>query len=64
MFDFHTDKKRYFEIQEENAEEYVIPFIEQKFALQKGSRVLEIGCGEGGVLSAFIKRACAGTFKE
>ena len=27
MFDFHTDKKRYFEIQQENAEEYVIPFI-------------------------------------
>ena len=30
MFEFHTDKKRYFEIQLENAEEYVIPFIEKK----------------------------------
>jgi 2-polyprenyl-3-methyl-5-hydroxy-6-metoxy-1,4-benzoquinol methylase len=59
MFEFHTDKKRYFEIQQENAEEYVIPFIENKFTLKQGSRVLEIGCGEGGVLAAFIKLGCA-----
>jgi len=60
MFEFHTDKKRYFEIQSENAEEYVIPFIENKFPLKPGMRVLEIGCGEGGVLAAFIKRNCIG----
>ena len=64
MFDFHTDKNRYFEIQQENAEEYVIPFIENKFVLQQGSRILEIGCGEGGVLAAFIKRDCIGVGVE
>ena len=64
MFDFHTDKKRYFEIQQENAEEYVIPFIETKFNLIQGSRVLEIGCGEGGVLAALIKRGCIGVGVE
>ncbi|HEY8689046.1 MAG TPA: class I SAM-dependent methyltransferase [Chitinophagaceae bacterium] len=64
MFDFHTDKKRYFEIQQENAEEYVIPFIETKFNLQPGNRILEIGCGEGGVLSAFIKKGCIGVGVE
>jgi len=64
MFDFHTDKKRYFEIQIENAEEYVIPFIEEKFTIKPGARVLEIGCGEGGVLSAFIKRDCIGVGVE
>jgi 2-polyprenyl-3-methyl-5-hydroxy-6-metoxy-1,4-benzoquinol methylase len=64
MFEFHTDKKRYFEIQAENAEEYVIPFIETKFQLQPGNRILEIGCGEGGVLSAFIKRSCIGVGVE
>lgn len=64
MFDFHTDKKRYFEIQLENAEEYVIPFIEKKFTLKPGTRVLEIGCGEGGVLAAFIKRGCIGVGVE
>ena len=64
MFDFHTDKKRYFEIQQENAEEYVIPFIETKFNLIAGSRILEIGCGEGGVLAPFIKRGCIGVGVE
>ena len=64
MFEFHTDKKRYFEIQLENAEEYVIPFIETKFQLQPGNRILEIGCGEGGVLAAFIKRGCIGVGVE
>jgi cyclopropane fatty-acyl-phospholipid synthase-like methyltransferase len=64
MFEFHTDKKRYFEIQLENAEEYVIPFIETKFNVTTGTRVLEIGCGEGGVLSAFIKRGCIGVGVE
>jgi len=64
MFEFHTDKKRYFEIQLENAEEYVIPFIETKFQVQPGNRILEIGCGEGGVLAAFIKRGCIGVGVE
>jgi len=64
MFEFHTDKKRYFEIQLENAEEYVIPFIEKKVELKQGNRVLEIGCGEGGVLAAFIKRDCIGVGVE
>ena len=64
MFEFHTDKKRYFEIQQENAEEYVIPFIENKFKLDAGSRVLEIGCGEGGVLAAFLKKGCIGVGVE
>ena len=64
MFEFHTDKKRYFEIQQENAAEYVIPFIENKFSLQYGARVLEIGCGEGGVLAAFIKKNCIGVGVE
>jgi len=64
MFEFHTDPKRYFEIQLENTEEYVIPFIEKKVELKAGSRVLEIGCGEGGVLAAFLKRNCTGVGVE
>ena len=64
MFEFHTDSKRYFEMQLENAEQYVIPFIEKKIILQQGSRILEIGCGEGGVLAAFIKRDCIGVGVE
>ncbi|MEI2747228.1 MAG: class I SAM-dependent methyltransferase [Ferruginibacter sp.] len=58
MFEFHTDKKRYFEMQVENARNYVIPFIEQYKPLKPGMRVLEIGCAEAGVLKAFIEKGC------
>lgn len=60
MFEFHKDRKKYFDIQVANASEYVIPFIEEKFSITKGMRVLEIGCGEGGVLKAFIQKGCTG----
>ena len=64
MFEFHADRKRYFEIQLLNAEKYVIPFIEEKFLLKPGMRILEIGCGEGGVLKAFINKGCEGVGVE
>jgi SAM-dependent methyltransferase len=60
MFEFHADRKRYFDIQVMNAEKYVIPFIEEKFPVRPGMRVLEIGCGEGGVLKAFVNKGCEG----
>lgn len=36
MFEFHQDRKRYFDIQLLNAEKYIIPFIEKEspFALE------------------------------
>jgi SAM-dependent methyltransferase len=58
MYDFHSDSDWYFQIQERNSEEYVIPFIEEVYPLKPGSRVLEIGCGKAGVLSPFLKRGC------
>ncbi len=58
MFEFHADRKRYFDIQSANAEKYVLPFIETQFPILDHMRVLEIGCGEGGVLKPFIKRGC------
>ncbi|BAV08573.1 Methyltransferase domain-containing protein [Filimonas lacunae] len=64
MFEFHGDRKRYFDIQVANAEQYVIPFIEESFPIKPGTRVLEIGCGEGGVLKAFINRGCTGVGVE
>lgn len=60
MFEFHKDRRRYFDIQVANTEEYVIPFIEEKFPVKEGMRVLEIGCGEGGVLKAFVHKGCKG----
>jgi SAM-dependent methyltransferase len=64
MFEFHADRKKYFEIQVSNAAKYVIPFIEERFPLAPGMRVLEIGCGEGGVLKAFLDRGCTGVGVE
>jgi SAM-dependent methyltransferase len=63
-FDFHKDKETYIRYQYENAENYVIPFIERKLPLQKGMQVMEIGCAEGGVLKAFIDAGCHGTGVE
>jgi len=64
MFEFHADRKRYFEIQALNAAKYVVPFIQEKKPVQSGMRVLEIGCGEGGVLKAFTDLGCIGVGVE
>lgn len=58
MFEFHADRKRYYQIQVDNCKKYVLPFIEEKFAVKPGMRVLEIGCGEAGVLKPFLDKGC------
>ena len=64
MFEFHKNRKQYFEMQVNNAAQFVIPFIEQKIKITSGMQVLEIGCGEGGVLKAFINKGCIGVGVE
>ena len=64
MFEFHQDKRKYFEINIANVEKYILPFIEEKIAINPGMRVLEIGCGEGGVLKAFLDRGMVGVGVE
>jgi cyclopropane fatty-acyl-phospholipid synthase-like methyltransferase len=64
MFEFHKNRRQYFEMQVNNAAQFVIPFIEQKFKIVAGMQVLEIGCGEGGVLKAFIDKGCVGVGVE
>lgn len=54
----HHNHKMRFEQQVENASEFVIPFIEKTLPIQAGLKVLEIGCGEGGVLKPFFERGC------
>ena len=39
---------------------HIIPFIEAQFPLKAGLRVLVIGCGEGGVLKAFLDKGLSG----
>lgn len=60
MFEFHQDRHAYFEIQVQNSKESVIPFLETCFTLPPGSKIMEIGCGEGGVLKAFIEKGHTG----
>lgn len=45
-----------FQQQYDNSRTYLIPFIEHVMPLANGMQVLEIGCGEGGVLKAFTDR--------
>ena len=56
MFEFHKDKARYFDYQYLTSKEYLIPFIEKDKKLDPESKILEIGCGEAGVLKAFYER--------
>lgn len=58
MYEFHGDKKRYFDMTYRVTRDHIIPFIEQSIPLRSDTRVLEIGCGEAGVLKAFLERGC------
>lgn len=53
MYEFHKDKEGYFNMQRQVTEEYIIPFLQDKIDFSKSLKVLEIGCGEAGVLQAF-----------
>lgn len=57
-FDFHSDWVTYFNQQYENSKNYVFPFIAAHKEITAQSLVLEIGCGEGGVLKAFTDQGC------
>ncbi len=54
----HKDARVRYEQQVENTRLYVLPFIEKTKTIGPGIKVLEIGCGEGGVLTPFIERGC------
>ena len=58
MLEFHTDHKRYFDLQLDNARKYIIPFIEEVLVLEEDMQVLEIGCGQGSLLRAFAEKGC------
>lgn len=56
MYEFHKDKQRYFTIQKEVTEQYIIPFLDGIFDVNANQKVLEIGSAEAGVLKAFIDK--------
>lgn len=59
---YHDDRRAYFEHQRQVTSEHVLPFVEASRPLPHSARVLEIGCGEAGVLQAFLDRGaeCVG----
>jgi SAM-dependent methyltransferase len=56
---YHDDKLQYFEHQRRVTADHVIPFIENSGAIAPNARVLEIGCGEAGVLKAFLENGAS-----
>jgi SAM-dependent methyltransferase len=54
----HHDVAEMLRQQTENAAAYVLPFIENALPINAGMRILEIGCGEGGVLKPFVDKGC------
>jgi SAM-dependent methyltransferase len=58
----HKDERVRYEQQVDNARQYVLPFIEVTKFIGSDTNVLEIGCGEGGVLVPFMEKGafCVG----
>lgn len=54
----HKNRKIYFEEQGITTTQYVIPYLEEVMTIDSNTRVLEIGCGEGGNLLPFVERGC------
>ncbi len=54
----HKDRKRYFIEQGITTKKCVSPYIEEVIKITKDSRILEIGCGEGGNIPPFLELGC------
>ena len=58
MQERHSDRKLYFYEQSFTTLKYVIPYIREVVPIGKHTKVLEIGCGEGGNLKPFLDMEC------
>lgn len=55
---FHGNAPIKFQHQYFVTRDYIMPFIAKEMPLVEGLKVMEIGCGEGGVLKAFAEQGC------
>ena len=53
MYEFHGNKQRYFDMTHQVTVGHIRPFLQSNWVFPKDMAVLEIGCGEAGVLKAF-----------
>lgn len=58
MQERHKDRKAYFDEQILTTQKYVIPYVEPYIKIDASTRVLEVGCGEGGNLVPFLELGC------
>ena len=58
MIERRSKREIYFQEQDYTTEKYVVPYIQKHLAISSATRVLEIGCGEGGNLKYFIDLGC------
>lgn len=56
MQDRHFDNRQYFDELVTTSNKYFYPYIEQFITVHEGFKVLEIGCGEGGILLPFARK--------
>lgn len=57
----HTDRERYFRELAQTSREFYIDYLRKFKNIGAGTRVLEIGCGEGGNLLPFAEAGCSVT---
>jgi SAM-dependent methyltransferase len=58
MQERHINRQAYFDEQIITTEKYVIPYLAPFIKFTEATRVLEVGCGEGGNLVPFLERGC------
>ena len=61
MQERHTDRERYFRELAQTSREFYIDYLRKFKNVGAGTRVLEIGCGEGGNLLPFAEAGCCVT---
>lgn len=58
MQERHSNREKYFNEQIITTRKFVIPYIQKHLDTNLSTRVLEIGCGEGGNLKPFLDLGC------